>query len=290
MDDTDSKFTAYLLGGLALGLLLGGLIGFFYSKSTSTSGITTVSFQDISERNGQIEIELNVNSGGQSQTTSVFVPKIVVENLGIQTPPTTRAPSQTQPPTAPPSAPVDMNVLVDDDPSIGSDNAPVVIVEFSDFGCVFCDKWATETLPELKQKYIDTGKVRLVYRDFPLASIHPRAPKAAEASECADDQGKYWEYHDALFENREAEWQKVSISSDSSLEKLKQYAADLGLDTNAFDECLDSDKYADEVTSDMNAGSSVGVTGTPTFFINGQKLVGAQPFENFEKAIEAELA
>ncbi len=244
MTDMDSKLTTYLLIGLALGLVLGGAIGYFYSRAT-------------------------------------YNPAVIVPSQTLS--PVASAPPITRPPTAPPSAPVDMDELVDDDPAIGSENAKVVIVEFSDFQCPFCERFAEETLPALKETYIDTGKVRLIYRDFPLSSIHPEAQKAAEAAECADDQGKFWEYHDVLFENRMS-WTGVGAA------KFKEYASDLGLDTNAFDECLDSDKYADEVTSDMNAGSSVGVTGTPTFFINGQKLVGAQPFASFEAAIEAELA
>ena len=176
-----------------------------------------------------------------------------------------------------------MGELVDDDPVKGDPDAQVVIVEFSDFQCPFCERWAQQTLPQLKQNYIDTGKVKLIYRDFPLSSIHPEAQKAAEATECADDQGKFWEYHDILFEKR-GEW------SGAGAAKFKQYAADLGLDTAAFDDCLDSDKYKDEVLGDLNAGRAVGVTGTPTFFINGQKLVGAQPFTAFEAIIEEELA
>ncbi len=173
--------------------------------------------------------------------------------------------------------------LVDDDPSIGSDDAKVVMVEFSDFQCPFCERFFKETLPQIKENYVDTGKVKFVYRDFPLSSIHPEAQKAAESAECARDQGKFWEYHDVLFENR-MDWTGVGAA------KFKEYASDLGLDTSQFSECLDSDKYGDEVLADMNAGQSIGVSGTPTFFINGKRFVGAAPYENFVTAIEEELA
>jgi protein-disulfide isomerase len=249
MEDMDSKLTVYLLLGLALGLVLGGSIGYLYALATYNVGTTAK----------------------------------------VDAPSQTQQPQITGPPATPPQTPppeiidIDMEELVDDDPAKGDENAPVVIVEFSDFQCPFCERWAQETLPQLTQTYIDTGKVKLVYRDFPLSSIHPEAQKAAEAAECARDQGKFWEYHDTLFENR-MDWTGVGAA------KFKQYSADLGLDTNAFDDCLDSDKYKDEVLNDLNAGGSVGVTGTPTFFINGKKLVGAQPFENFKTAIEEALA
>jgi protein-disulfide isomerase len=119
-----------------------------------------------------------------------------------------------------------------------------------------------------------------VVRDFPLSSIHPDAQKASEASECADDQGKFWEYHDVVFANQSA------IDVDS----LKGYAAELGLDTGTFDECLDSGKYEQEVLQDMQDGQAAGASGTPAFFINGQHVSGAQPFSVFQQVIDAALA
>ena len=166
----------------------------------------------------------------------------------------------------------------DDDPAKGSKDVPVTVIEFSDFQCPYCARFFQQTLPQIEEKYIKTGEVRLVYRDFPLG-FHQYAQKAAEASECADEQGKFWQYHDELFENQNA----LDIAS------LKKYAEDLSLDTAKFNNCLDSGKMASEVQNDLNEGIKYGVSGTPTFFINGVALVGAQPFGAFEQIIEQEL-
>jgi protein-disulfide isomerase len=181
-----------------------------------------------------------------------------------------------------PSQPQRIEVSLDDDPVKGSQNAKVTIVEFSDFQCPFCQRFFLQTLPQIEEKYIKTGKVRFVYRDFPLTSIHPYAQKAAEAAECAYEQGKFWEYHDILFQ-KQSEW---VVAGES---KFKEYAQQLGLDTQKFNQCLDSGKYANEVQKDYNDGLKYGVSGTPTFFINGIEVVGAQPYNVFEQIIEQEL-
>jgi protein-disulfide isomerase len=173
---------------------------------------------------------------------------------------------------------IDMVAVMDDDEVKGDPNAPVTIVEFSDFECPYCTRFFTQTLPAITEQYIDTGKVKFVYRDFPL-SFHPNAQKAAEAAECAADQDKFWDMHDKLFED----------GVKGGVNSFKQYAAELGLDTAAFDECLDSGKYTDEVQKDLADGSRLGVSGTPGFFVNGKYVNGAQPFEVFQQAIEAEL-
>ncbi|MFO0596185.1 MAG: thioredoxin domain-containing protein [Myxococcaceae bacterium] len=160
-------------------------------------------------------------------------------------------------------------------PARGPADAKVTIVEFSDFECPYCGK-AEESVSQVMEKY--AGKVRIVFRHFPL-SFHPHAPKAAEASMCANDQGKFWEMHKQLFANRTA----------LAVEDLKKYAGDLGLDTAKFNECLDSGKMKAAVDADTKAGGDVGVTGTPAFFINGKSLSGAQPFSEFQKVIDAEL-
>ena len=191
-------------------------------------------------------------------------------------------PAPLQPPSGIPTgvANVDAAEFADDDPVLGDKNAELTIVEFSDYQCPFCARFREQTLDQLKKEYIDTGKVRFVYRDFPLSSIHPYAQKAAEASECADEQGKFWEYHDKLFENQQA----LDVAS------LKNYAAGLKLDAGKFAECLDSGRYADETAKDLADGSRAGVTGTPAFIIGSRQLSGAQPFSNFKAAIDAELA
>jgi protein-disulfide isomerase len=168
--------------------------------------------------------------------------------------------------------------LAEDDPSIGPANAPVTIVEFSDYQCPYCKNWYDETFNRLLTEY--AGKIRFVYRDFPLYSIHPGAEPAAEAADCAQDQNAYWKYHDALFSGK----------YDLTSEGFQKYAAELGLDTNAFANCLSSQKYRNEVSKDSQDGASFGVTGTPTFFINGFQLVGAQPYEAFKQVIDQILA
>jgi len=188
----------------------------------------------------------------------------------------TAQPTAAAQPTATPPIVVE-NVSVDDDPSWGPADAPVTIVEFSDFQCPYCARFVTQTLPQIKQTY--EGKVRFVFRDFPLSQIHENAEKAAEAAGCASDQGKFWEYHDKLFSSQSA----LDVAS------LKSYASQLGLDTATFDQCLDSSKYAQEVQKDLQDGTSYGVDGTPAFFVNGLLVVGAQPFASFQEVIDAAL-
>lgn len=168
--------------------------------------------------------------------------------------------------------------IMDDDPVKGDPNAPVVIVEFSDFECPFCVRYYQEAYRQIEEEYVKTGKVRYVFRDYPLG-FHPYAQKAAEASQCADDQGKFWEMHDKLFENQD----KLDVSS------LKQYAKDLELDSETFDQCLDSGKYEQEIVNDIRDAADYGIQGTPTFIINDKIVVGAQPFSEFKKIIDAEL-
>ena len=189
----------------------------------------------------------------------------------------------TQQPTIPTGiASVNAEEFIDDDPFLGDKNAPLTIIEFSDFQCPFCKRFRDDTFDQIKSQYINTGKVKFVYRDFPLNSIHPKAEKAAEAGECADDQGKFWEMHDKIFEGQ-------SIWATSGVSVFKQYAQELKLDTKKFNDCLDSGKYEDEVNKDLNDASASGGRGTPYFLIGNQPLSGAQPFSAFQQAIEAQL-
>ena len=162
-------------------------------------------------------------------------------------------------------------------PARGPENAPVTIVEFSDFECPYCSR-VIPTLEQVVETYGD--QVRLVFRQFPLNNIHSNAQKAAEASLCANDQGKFWEMHDLMFKEQRSLEQ----------EQLKEKAARLELDVEAFNECLDSSKYAEAVMNDLEAGGQVGVSGTPALFINGRFLSGAQPYEALATVIDAELA
>lgn len=168
-----------------------------------------------------------------------------------------------------------MEVSVDDDPFQGTQGAPITLVEFSDFQCPFC-KRARPTITQILDAYKD--KVLYVYRDFPL-SFHKQAQKAAEAANCAGDQGKYWEYNSKLWDNQ----------TELEPDKLRAYASQLSLDGAKFNQCLDSDKFANEITEDLKQGAEAGVSGTPAYFINGIFISGAQPFENFQEIIEEEL-
>ena len=159
----------------------------------------------------------------------------------------------------------------------GAMEAPVTIVEFTDFQCPYC-KTATDTVKQVLEKY--PGKVKWVFRDFPIPRLHPEAPKAHEAARCAGEQGKFWEYHDLLFDR----------SPRQAPADLKRYANDLKLGTAAFDQCLDSGKQAGEVNSDVQDGVRLRVEGTPTFFINGRRLAGSEPLATFQKIIDSELA
>ncbi len=169
--------------------------------------------------------------------------------------------------------------LVDDDPALGDPSAPVTIVEFADFQCPFCARFALTTKKDIIEQYVKTGKARFVYRDFPLSSIHAEAQKAAEAAECADAQGKFWEYHDLLYERQ----------AELSVAKYKEWAGALGLNQAAFSQCLDSGAYAAEVQKDFADGQAAGVRGTPGSFVNGKSVEGAQPFAVFQAAIEEAL-
>ena len=171
-----------------------------------------------------------------------------------------------------------VQVSQDDDAIKGDPNAEVTIVEFSDYECPYCARFYSQTLKQIEETYIDTGKVKFIYRDYPLSG-HSQAQKAAEAAECAGDQGMYYEMHDKLFE----------MGVSGGVDSFKQYAVSIGLDATEFNDCLDSGKNYDEVRKDLSDGSAAGVRGTPAFFINGILVSGAQPFSAFQQVIEQEL-
>lgn len=185
-------------------------------------------------------------------------------------------------------------ISVDDDPVLGNKNAPLTLIEFSDFECPFCKRSFDQLLPELKKNYIDTGKLKLVYRDFPL-SFHANAHKEAEAAGCARDQSDnttYFKFHDQIFT------QTTSNGTGLALTQLPVIAKSLGLNVAQFQQCLDSGKFKNEVDKDISDGTSAGVSGTPSWFIgssskdgviNGTLVVGAQPFSTFKVIIDDEL-
>lgn len=168
-----------------------------------------------------------------------------------------------------------VDVSADDDPWRGGKDAKVTIIEFTDYQCPFCAR-ARPTVKQVLDTYGD--KVKYVLRDFPL-SFHPQAQKAAEGAQCAGDQDKYWEYSDKLWANIKA----------LDVPNLKKYAKEVGLDQDKFNKCLDDGKYTAEVKKDMADGSKAGVSGTPSFFINGQMITGARPFQQFKEIIDMEL-
>jgi len=169
-------------------------------------------------------------------------------------------------------------VSADDDPSYGPADAPITIIEFSDYQCPYCQKWHAQVWSKIAETYPD--QVRLVYRDFPLYSIHPQAEPAANAANCANEQGKYWEFHNLLFTGG------VGEGSDA----FEAYAGSLGLDMEAFRQCVAENRYEAEISADYEYAVGLGIQSTPTFFINGIALIGAQPFEAFQEVIELELA
>jgi protein-disulfide isomerase len=176
---------------------------------------------------------------------------------------------------APPVFRADISVA--GEPFKGAEKAPLTVVKFEDFQCPFC-KQVQPTFIELLSRY--NGKVRLVHKDLPLESIHPQARQAAEAARCAYEQGKFWEYHDKLYAN----------SPKASGDDLKSYAKEVGLNVDLFDRCFTSGKYKAVVQQDLNEGVQLGLTGTPTIFINGREISGNQSLEAFEAIIDEELA
>ncbi len=161
----------------------------------------------------------------------------------------------------------------------GDPNAPVTMIEFGDFQCPFCGRYASDTDPQVEEQYVKTGKVRFGFVNF--AFLGSESTWAAEAAECASDQSKYWEYHDKLYSSQGGENQGA-FSKDN----LKKFAQDLSLDTQTFNNCLDSGKYTSLIQSDTQMSGSLGVQSTPTFVINGQTVVGAQPFSVFQQTID----
>lgn len=194
-----------------------------------------------------------------------------------------------QPPS--PVQPVNVVFTIDSDPFKGDKNARVTLIEFTDYQCPFCARHSTQTAPQIEKDYIQTGKVKYVLKDFPIASIHPQAFKGHEAAHCAGEQGKYWEMNGRLFANQKA----------MSPKDLSDHAQALALDMPQFQQCLDGGKYAGKIRQDLTEGQKSGVQGTPTFFLgqtepNDSKVKvvriirGAQPYAAFKQAIDSLLS
>ena len=168
-----------------------------------------------------------------------------------------------------------LEVDIDDDAMLGPEDAPITVIEFSDYNCPYCQKFHEETFQALLDAY--PGQIRFVYRDFPITS--QESFRAAQASECADEQGAFWEFHDALFTG----------SAGLGMQAYQQYAEELGMDVEELTTCIEEERFASEVEADARYAAEIGVTGTPTFFINGIPLVGAQPLSRFTQVIDNEL-
>ena len=198
----------------------------------------------------------------------------------------TRLPLRPSQPARPPRAATG-KTSIEGDPFMGRKDASIVLVEFSDFQCPFCGRFFRNTLPQIKKNYVETEKIKYVFKDFPLA-FHKEAQKAAEASHCAGEEGKYWEMHDLIFQNQ----QKMKVPN------LVEHAEKLGLDKKSFMECLDDSRYAEGIKKDIRSGKTSGVTGTPSFLlgkindngeVEGAVIRGAKPYNAFRTAIDAML-
>jgi len=242
--------------GLIIGLILVvGIAAFFAGSYTSNLNSNQISEEDLQDAIAKLELKV----------------------------------LQNQLPTSQPKLP--MKISADNDPMIGNPDAPITIIEFTDFQCPFCARFHTQTLPLILEEYIEQGKVKLVVRDFPIQSIHPNAVAASVASECANEQGKVKEMHDMLFYNQN-QWSNQETVDALSL--FSQYAAEIQLEQETFDSCLNSGKYLEEIKKDLDDGRDYGVSGTPGFFIGNDQigyveLKGAQPFDIFKKVIDAQL-
>jgi protein-disulfide isomerase len=174
--------------------------------------------------------------------------------------------------------PVRYTISIDDDPFLGPENAPVTLIMFSDYQCTYCQKWYIEVFIPLMKTY--EGKIRFVYRDFPLSSIHASATTTAEAANCAGDQEKYWAFFNAVF----------SSSDPLNDTTIQNYATAINLDLELFNQCLSTHKYQAEVEADFSYAAALGVQSTPTFFINGRAVIGAQPYSVFKTLVDQELS
>lgn len=213
--------------------------------------------------------------------------KLILESDGsktVQAPAAAQGQAQAQAPAPSPTVPEGPVTIAErkDAAVLGKSNAPVTFVEFTDFQCPFCQRFFTETYSQIKSKYVDTGKVKIIFRHYPL-SFHVNAEIAGVAAECANRQGKFVEYHDVLFKKGQADGTGLDVES------LKKYALEVGLNSSKFNSCLDNKETLAIVQKDQADGNAAGVSGTPTMFVNGVKIVGAQPFSSFEQAIEQAL-
>ena len=183
---------------------------------------------------------------------------------------------------AAPAAPTKVNVDIGHFPIKGDKNAKVTVIEFADFQCPFCEKFFSQTESNLIKDYVNTGKIKFAFRNW--AFLGPESTFAAEGAECANEQGKFWEYHDYLYSHQGQE-----NSGAFAKDKLEGFAGSIGLDADKFKTCLETDKYATQVKDEYSAGQTAGVNGTPATFVNGILISGAVPYASFQQTIDAAL-
>lgn len=215
----------------------------------------------------------------------ILITKVQYLEKGVSTSSATSNTTATTPDITTP-----VNVSVGHLPILGNKNAKVTVVEFADFQCPFCEQWFQQVEPNIIKNYVNTGKIQFAFRHYAFLdqstdAAGPESTQAALASECADEQGKFWDYHDYLYNHQGQE-----DSGTFSIDNLKGFAATLGLNTDQFNSCLDSKKYASNVSKDMSEGQTAGVQGTPATFVNGLLFSGACPYSNFKQAIDYALA
>jgi protein-disulfide isomerase len=230
---------------------------------------TNVSLNSMNAKNGLWQMNLLLDNNLVTVYISQDGAYLFTNPIDLNNPPEPQTPT-----------PTTINMNIGDAPVEGVASAPVTIIELSDFQCPYCGQFATTTYKQIKTDYIDTGKVKMAFINFPLTSIHANAQKAAEASLCANEQGKFWQMHDKMFANQDA----------LAVVNLKGYAKTLGLNTTQFDSCLDTGKYVAKIQQGITDAEAQGITGTPAFVINGKLITGAQPYVEFKTMIDEELA
>ncbi len=251
-----------LLIGLIIGFTAGRLIPGGPINSYNSNLNTNQNLAANGQNNNQEQTQIG---GTNAQTPPTETPKITIPSLDYSK--------------------VNVYKTTDGNWAIGSKNAKVIIDEYSDFQCPFCLRYISQTFPQIFNEYIVTGKIAYVFHNYPL-NFHPQAQQAAVAAACAGDQNKFWEMHDELY-NTQDSW---SGQSETYANTFKSIAQKLGLDVNKFNQCVSSDKFKNQILGDLNKGTKKGVSGTPTFFINGtDPIVGAQEFDTFKQALDKKI-
>lgn len=248
-------------------------------------GLTNLSNQGnvsvVKENSFPLSTQASILIGSVIISVSILISGGIIKLQGSPTPTATATVPQGNHQTG--GTVAQANVTAGNLPTLGNKDAKVLVVEWADFQCPFCRRFFDEVEPQIKKNYIDTGKIRFAFRDF--AFLGTESNDAANAARCAADQNKFWEFHDYLYSHQGQE-----NSGTFSKDNLKQFGAALGLNTGKFNSCIDNDTHAKEVSDDVAAGRSAGVSGTPTSFVNGTQLVGAQPYSAFKAAIDSVLA